>query len=231
MRRLLRLMAGFALSLCAGLAAAQAACRVLDPELAGTYQGGCKDGLAEGMGEARGSAEYRGEFRAGRKHGKGVKSWSSGDRYEGDFVEDKKEGFGTYTWSARGSSAGERYVGAYRADRRHGFGTYTWPTGDVYAGPWADDEVIGVPTGRMLDRARIAKEAEVVLAQGVKVCRQLTAGISEREWIRGTIVEASSGQIGVRVDDAGRLSHTLNGVELRNGTLIRDSMSAWTPCL
>jgi hypothetical protein len=47
-------------------ASAQTACRVLDPELAGIYQGGCKDGLGEGYGEAKGTAEYHGDFHAGR---------------------------------------------------------------------------------------------------------------------------------------------------------------------
>ena len=50
-------------------------CRVLDPELQGTYAGPCVNGLAEGEGVARGQAEYRGGFQAGRKHGHGVKTW------------------------------------------------------------------------------------------------------------------------------------------------------------
>ena len=90
--RMLALLACFAAALFPLGASAQTGCRVLDPELAGNYQGGCKDGLADGYGEAKGSAEYRGDFRAGRKHGKGVKTWPSGDRYEGEFVEDRKEG-------------------------------------------------------------------------------------------------------------------------------------------
>ena len=57
-----------------GTASAQT-CRVLDPELQGSYKGGCNAGLAEGYGEARGSAEYRGGFSAGRKHGNGIKIW------------------------------------------------------------------------------------------------------------------------------------------------------------
>ena len=84
---------------------------------------------------------------------------------------------------------------------------------------------------RMLARARMAKEAEVALTRpGIRVCRQLTAGISEREWIRGIVTGETAGQIEIRIEDAGRLSHTLNGVDLRNGVVIRDSMSAWTPC-
>ena len=220
-----------AAAFCAGVASAQPACRVLDPELVGTYSGGCSNGLADGTGEARGLAEYTGDFRAGRKHGRGIKAWPSGDRFEGEVIDDRREGSGTYVWSPRGPSAGERYTGGYRADRRHGFGTYTWPGGDAYAGPWADDEPVGSPTARMLARARMAKEAEVALTRpGIRVCRQLTAGISEREWVRGVVTGETAGQLEIRIEDAGRLSHTLNGVDLRIGVVIRDSTSGWTPC-
>lgn len=233
MKRGLAILSGIAaLTLLSGGVVAQSACRVLDPELAGSYQGGCRDGLADGYGEARGAADYRGDFRAGRKHGKGVKSWPWGDRYEGDFVEDRKEGIGTYTWSARGPSAGERYSGGYLADRRHGFGTYAWPSGDVYAGPWANDEVVGVPTAGMLARARMEKEAEVVVSRpGTKVCRQLTVGISERDWVRGVVVGADADGVAVRIDDPGRFQHTLYGVELVRGTVVRDALRVWMPCL
>ena len=40
-------------------------CRVLDPELQGSYTGPCVNGLAEGRGAASGLATYEGEFRAG----------------------------------------------------------------------------------------------------------------------------------------------------------------------
>src|SRR5688500_16617172 len=58
---------------------AQSPCRVLDPELQGSYRGPCVNGLAEGEGAASGAAEYRGSFRGGRKHGHGVKTWPNGD--------------------------------------------------------------------------------------------------------------------------------------------------------
>lgn len=163
-------------------AGAQSACRVLDPELAGFYQGGCKDGLAEGAGEAKGAAEYRGGFHAGRKQGTGVKIWPSGDRYEGEFVADRKEGSGKYTWSARGPSAGESYSGAWRHDLRHGDGVYAWPSGDRYAGPWADDAIAGMPTPMMIARARAKTETLIAVAKpGVKVCRALPVGIAVRD--------------------------------------------------
>ncbi|HEY6509673.1 MAG TPA: hypothetical protein VIY56_16740, partial [Vicinamibacterales bacterium] len=138
--------------------AAQAQCKVLDPELQDSYTGGCKAGLAEGQGEASGMAQYTGEFKAGRKHGKGVKTWASGDRYEGDFVEDRKEGTGTYTWGRGSVWAGQKYSGDYRADRRHGRGVHEWPGGERYDGPWENDVITGPATPTMIARTRAYAE-------------------------------------------------------------------------
>jgi hypothetical protein len=81
-------------------------------------------------------------------------------------------------------------------------------------------------------RARMEKEVEVVVAvPGAKVCRQLTVGIGNREWVRGAVVEAGAGSISVRIDDPGQYLHTFNGVELRRGAVVRDTFGAWTPCL
>jgi hypothetical protein len=49
-------------------------CRVLDPQLQGSYSGPCVNGLAEGKGVATGISSYEGDFKAGRKHGRGVKT-------------------------------------------------------------------------------------------------------------------------------------------------------------
>ncbi len=233
-------------------ASAQSACRVLDPELAGTYQGGCKDGLAEGegavkntigtegavkntgegTGAVRGTAEYHGMFRAGRKHGKGVKTWLSGDRYEGDFVEDRKEGIGKYTWSTRGPSAGESYVGAYRNDLRHGEGVYVWPSGDRYAGPWENDAISGTPTPMMIARARAKTEVLAAVGKpGVKVCRALLVGIAVRDWIRGEVMALDADRISVRIDDPGRQPHVIGDRPLVKGMILWSAAAEWTPCL
>jgi hypothetical protein len=212
-------------------AGAQTACRVLDPELAGIYQGGCKDGLAEGYGEAKAAAEYRGDFRAGRKQGKGVKTWPSGDRYEGEFVEDRKEGVGKYTWSARGPSAGESYSGAYVNDRRHGYGLYEWPSGDRYAGPWANDAITGVPTPMMIARARAKTQALAAVGKpGIKVCRALLVGIAVRDLIRGEVTAVDADRIEVRIDDPGRQPHVVDERPLVKGMTIRSAAADWTPC-
>ena len=223
-------------------AGAQSACRVLDPELAGIYRGGCKDGFAEGSGEAKGTAEYRGEFRTGRKHGKGVKTWATGDRYEGDFVDDRKEGMGKYTWSARGPSAGESYSGAYLNDRRHGQGVYAWPSGDRYEGPWENDAAIGPPTPMMIARARAKTETLAAVGKpGVKVCRVVPVGIAVRDWIRGEVTGADADKIAVRIEDPGSHPHTVGevgwspssaaNVPLVKGLAFWSEAAEWTPCL
>ena len=200
-------------------------CRVLDPELQGSYSGGCANGLAEGEGTASGSAEYRGEFHLGRKHGKGVKTWANGDRYEGAFVEDRREGFGTYTWG-RGKWQGERYEGGYSRDQRHGFGTYRWPSGDYYAGPWESDVATGPPTGMMLARSKFAEEARAAVAkEGVKVCREMPVGIGNWEWVRGVVVAVKDDQVGVRIDEPGQYGH------FKAGETAWSEPTEWTPCL
>ncbi len=187
---------------------AWANCTVLDPELQGSYTGACRDGMADGIGAATGTAEYKGEFKSGRKHGRGVKTWpSTGDRYDGDFVADRKEGAGVYVWGPRSAWAGEKYVGGYVNDKREGRGVYEWPNGERYDGPWKDDVATGVPTGKMLARARtLDEQAAAVGKPGVRVCREMTVGIGTRDWVRGTVTTAAAREIAVRIDDAGAIS-------------------------
>lgn len=206
-------------------------CRVLDPELQGTYAGPCVNGLAQGEGYAAGKAEYRGGFQAGRKHGKGVKTWPNGDRYEGEFAADAKHGRGLYVWG-RGPWAGERYEGAFAGDRRHGFGVYRWASGDVYSGPWQNDVATGPPTPMMQARAKFEEEARLAVAkEGTKVCREMPVGIGDRDWVRGTVVAVAGDKVAVRIDDAGRQPHAVAGAEVRKGDVAWDAPHFWTPCL
>lgn len=204
---------------------ANAQCRVLDPELQGTYTGRCVNGLAEGEGAASGAAQYSGGFHEGRKHGKGVKTWANGDRYEGAFVEDRREGLGVYTWG-RGKWQGERYEGGYSNDQRHGFGTYRWPSGDYYAGPWQSDVPTGPPTGMMLARKKFDEEARAAVAkEGLKVCREMAVGIGNWEWVRGVVVAVKEDQVGVRIDEPGKYGH------FKAGETAWAEATAWVPCL
>jgi hypothetical protein len=226
--RLGRFAAFFAFLVVLSDAGAQG-CRVLDPELQGFYAGGCEMGLAVGLGRARGRAEYQGEFRAGRKHGRGVKTWPNGDRYEGDFVEDRKEGRGAYVFG-RGPWQGERYEGGFLNDRRHGQGTYRWATGDVYSGPWEADRAVGAPTPMMLARAQFEKEARAALAEGQKVCREMPVGIGARDWVRGTVAAISADQVGVRIEEAGTHPHVIAHAEIHKGDVVWTTYADWTPC-
>ena len=209
-----------------------ATCVVLDPELKGSYSGSCSAGLADGYGEAIGTARYQGEFKAGRKHGKGVKNWPSGDRYEGEFVEDRKHGRGVYTWGRRSAWAGEKYSGQFANDRRDGEGVYEWPNGDRYVGPWQNDMIVGKATPRMMARARAyAEHLASVGRVGAKVCREMTVGIAQRDAIQGAVVEVGHASISVRIDDTGKFLHTLNGTEIIRGMVLWDAPTAWIPCL
>jgi hypothetical protein len=209
-----------------------APCKVIDPELQWTYTGGCKDGLAEGYGEATGIASYRGEFKAGRKHGKGVKSWFMGERYEGDFVEDRREGTGMYVWGRFSGWSGQRYTGGYLNDQRHGYGVYEWPNGDRYAGPWVNDRFIGVPTKGMFARARTEAELAVAVGRvGAKICRQMEGGIGNRDIVRGTVLDVASENISIRIDDPGKIDHVIGGRPVTKGTVISDPLKFWVPCI
>lgn len=223
------LVAGMLLAREAG--AQPSPCRVLDPELAGSYAGGCKDGFANGKGEARGVAEYRGEFRMGMKHGRGVKRWPDGDRYDGEFADDRRHGTGDYTWSPTGPRSGERYVGSYRNDLRHGDGTYLWGSGDVYSGPWRDDKPIGAVTNAMVRRARGIAEVEAALGTpGTRACRRVTIGIAVSDWLRGSVVGLTNGRLSVRLDGPLRPGLTLSGRDLVKGMVVNDDVLSWTPC-
>lgn len=235
MRKLLAMLGScIAAAHLSSAAAEQTTCRVQDPELTAIYQGGCKDGLAEGYGEAQGIAQYRGEFHAGRKYGKGIKTWRDGDSYDGQFVDDRTQGYGTYIWGS-GAHAGERYTGEFLKDHRNGFGTYTWPDGEVYRGQWSNDRIIGNATASMLQRARILSRAQMesmatVVVPGTVVCRQISVGISDQDWIRGVIVATSSDHVSVKITDPGRFPFTLNGAEIAKNTIVQGNVSAWTLC-
>jgi len=205
-------------------ALAQQECRVLDPELQGSYTGPCVNGYAEGKGVAEGKARYEGEFKVGRKHGHGVKSWPNGDRYEGEFAEDQKQGEGMYTWG-KGPWQGERYEGEYVADKREGVGVYRWPGGDVYKGPWQDDAFTGEPTEMMRARGKAKVETIAAVSQlGVNVCRELEVGIGSREWLRGVVTAMQGDYIGVRIDEPGKSG------QAQAGEFRWELATAWTPC-
>jgi hypothetical protein len=206
-------------------------CEVVDPELRGSYTGACIDGLAEGSGAASGKAHYEGQFKAGRKHGRGIKTWPTGDRYDGHFSEDRKDGQGTYMWGAETPWAGEKYSGTFRADMRDGTGTYEWPDGERSSGEWKNDALVGAPTARMLARAHHERERLAAVSKpGLTVCRQMRVGSVVRDWVRGTITSVDGRHLTVRIDDPGQFEHRIQGVVPSKGVVLRDWALMWSPC-
>jgi hypothetical protein len=76
------------------LSAQNSDCQVNIPELAGTYQGGCKNGLANGKGIAKGTDSYEGQFVRGLPDGRGTYTWANGFYYQGDWKAGQREGRG-----------------------------------------------------------------------------------------------------------------------------------------
>ena len=214
-----------------GTAADVATCRVVDPELQGQYSGGCVNGLAEGAGSASGVARYDGQFKAGRKHGKGVEVWPTGDRYEGEFSDDRKEGRGIYVWGSGTPWAGEKYSGSFRNDKREGAGTYEWPDGERYTGVWKADRVAGTPTPRMLarqhdERVRLAAVSKV----GATVCRKIPVGSVVQDWVWGRVASVNGEELRVRIVDPGQFEHRVQGVVVEKGVTVSDWALMWVPC-
>jgi hypothetical protein len=80
----------------------QEPCKVLKPEIAEKYQGGCKDGMANGKGVAEGKDKYEGGFRNGLPHGEGEYTWANGDVFDGVWVDGKREGEGRFFYKMNG---------------------------------------------------------------------------------------------------------------------------------
>ncbi|HNX56667.1 MAG TPA: hypothetical protein PLG33_06070 [Prolixibacteraceae bacterium] len=81
---------------------AQEACKVLKPEISGSYLGDCKKGLANGKGIARGTDSYEGKFKEGLPNGYGVYRFANGDIYEGEFRAGLKDGKGKFSFRING---------------------------------------------------------------------------------------------------------------------------------
>jgi hypothetical protein len=96
----------------------QGNCKVLKPEIAGSYSGKCKNGLANGLGIAFGTDRYEGKFLKGLPDGEGTYIWATGETYRGEWKEGKRNGEGEYTFSENGKDStiygnwqNDRYLG------------------------------------------------------------------------------------------------------------------------
>lgn len=75
-----------------------------------------------------------------------------------------------------------------------------------------------------------AESRAAVAVVGTRVCRRLTVGIAEQEWIQGVVVSVAAEEIAVRIDNPGQMSHTVDGVAVVRGALLRGPSKPWTPC-
>lgn len=204
-------------------------CQVVDPELQGAYEGGCRKGLAHGSGQGRGSAEYVGEFRNGLKHGRGVKIWPWGDRYEGGFLNDQKHGKGMYVWGAGSQWAGERYVGGFVADKREGWGTYYWPNGDRFDGQWKEDLRYGYTAMEQRRQAAFEARQKAFGEPGVLVCGQARVSSAQEASVRGMTARLEDTTLIVKITG---LTATASGLlpAFSIGDVVQSSIWDWTPC-
>ena len=214
-------------------AQAQPRCFVADPELQGSYDGGCVDRKAEGQGTAKGIAAYTGEFHLGKKHGQGVKTWARGDRYEGAFADDYMEGWGVYTWGAKSLFAGDRYEGQFTRDKRDGFGLYTWGSGASYAGQWKDDVVAALGTPMMLNRFRATSAyMEAMEKPGTRVCHESDIGAGAASRTEGEVQGANKDarQLSVKITRLGPSPVLVAGSAVAAGETVWDDPLHWIPC-
>lgn len=114
---------------------------------------------------SRSGERYEGEYRDGKRHGRGILTFSNGDRYEGSFVDGEIHGRGGmyrangdmyFTLDSRGSynssglqgcgvyrrANGDRYMGEFQDGKFHGRGTYEWTNGKGATCDWRDDEAV-----------------------------------------------------------------------------------------
>ena len=204
-------------------------CQVRDPELKGSYEGGCSKGMANGWGIAKGEAEYEGEFRDGYKEGQGTKTWSWGDRYEGGFLQDRRQGKGVYVWGPGSPWAGERFEGDYVADKREGEGIYWWPSGDRFEGVWKNDLRYG-PSAMEIRRQAAAKAQAEALAPGAQVCSKGKIGLAHSVLRVGQVQELGENTVKVKLirnEGSADLAATAGP---QPGEVVSGSPSDWTPC-
>jgi hypothetical protein len=103
---------------------------------------------------------------------------------------------------------------------------------DRYTGRSGNDAATAQATKKAIARSRLhAEHAAAVGRVGVKVCRTLEVGVGVPDTLRGTVTAVEGERITVRIDDPGKLDHTIGGQRIVKGALVSEAMKAWVPCL
>ncbi len=97
---------------------AQEKCKVLMPEISGSYTGKCKKGLASGKGLAVGTDTYEGRFLNGLPDGRGKYTWADGRIFEGSWKDGIMEGQGTMIYPRAGGDS--IVTGIWKDERYYG---------------------------------------------------------------------------------------------------------------
>ena len=116
---------------------AQNDCKVLKPELSGSYTGGCKKGLAHGKGLAVGIDSYEGRFSKGLPNGSGTYRWADGAVYKGGWSKGNRDGKGSMIYPTDGLDSvvtgfwkNDKYIGKeiipqFRVTKNQGINRYS----------------------------------------------------------------------------------------------------------
>lgn len=122
---------------------------------------------------------YVGELNfSGKLHGKGVFTYTNGDKYEGSFFEGVKQGKGVFTWTD-----GNVYEGEYENDMRCGNGVFRYNNGNIYDGEWKDNVKNGHGTIHYKNGDRYEGEFLESLKHGHGIYYCGNGNIFEGEWL------------------------------------------------
>eukprot|EP00916_Digyalum_oweni_P018553 GHVL01031047.1.p2 GENE.GHVL01031047.1~~GHVL01031047.1.p2 ORF type:complete len:560 (+),score=76.22 GHVL01031047.1:334-2013(+) len=90
------------------------------------YGGQWKTGNRHGFGVLKSCIDdtviYEGEWLDGAMHGRGRRTYKSGNEYSGFWIAGQRTGFGEMQWFTRG----QRYIGTWKDNSPDGWGIHTW---------------------------------------------------------------------------------------------------------
>jgi len=120
------------------------------------YEGDWKDGLRHGQGTyscKSTGGKYEGMYEKDLKSGQGKYTYGNGDWYEGEWKEGLRDGQGLYVWMDKQENDDSdelvefgRYEGNWEKGVKSGTGSFTYENGDVFTGPYKDNNRQGKGT-------------------------------------------------------------------------------------